>query len=153
MPHNKSPSRTRSGPEPTYDVMTGARYSILIVVLLAWASLVVVALRKRPKKSVLPPELELKRATIAKAHNRRVFLLLPMLAVLFSLLFLSLPLVPHSWSKAYLFGFILLIIAPLEGYAIYRVSKFDDRLCKDLDFMCPHCHKPLYEPSWALYVT
>lgn len=104
-------------------------------------------------KSVLPPELESKRIKIAKAHNLLVCGLLAMLFVGLILMALFVPRGPsHRPSRTGLLeGF--LIIALLEGYGIYRIIDHDNHLCRRLEYMCPSCHKPLYEPRAPTWVN
>lgn len=98
--------------------------------------------------------MEVKRISIAKAHNR---LVIRLLFGLFAALLLLAVLVPHGWSKphrqAFVVGFILLVIVPLEAYGIYWIFKRDEEFCRELGFMCPHCHKPLYEPRAFINIT
>jgi hypothetical protein len=102
-------------------------------------------------KSVLPPDLEAKRVQIAKTHNRLVLFLL---AGLFLVLFLLIGIAPkrdqHGWTLL-LGGIVILLI--LEGYGLYRILMYDQEMCAQLNFMCPHCHRPLYEPRGFINVT
>ena len=96
-------------------------------------------------KSVLPTELETKRLKIAKSHNLRCFCLL---ALLFCGLFLMAMLVPrtcdHKPTRLGLLGSFLLI-GSMEAYGIYKIVQHDNGMCRELGYMCPFCHKPLYE--------
>src|SRR5215469_3559992 len=92
-------------------------------------------------KSILPPELETKRISIATRHNQIVgALVLFVIGALFSIAFF-LRSHPRIWT--------LLAIAAAGGtelYAIRRLFKYDEEICEKLGFTCPRCHKPLYEP-------
>ena len=95
-------------------------------------------------KSVLPPELESKRLTIAKTHNRLVLMLL---AGMFAGIFLLVGITPVRGPRAWPYFLVgMIIVLGLEGYGIFRIFKYDEQLCAQLGFMCPHCRKPLYEP-------
>jgi hypothetical protein len=101
-------------------------------------------------KSILPPELERKRLQIAKIHNRLV------IGLLISLFAAWLLLLAFASSVAAGPGFLLpafVITVLCEGYGLYRVFQYDKALCLKLNFMYPHCHKPLYEPRSFINVT
>lgn len=101
-------------------------------------------------KSVLPHDLEVKRLTIAKTHNR---LVLSLLAGLFAVLFLLIGIAPkNTRGRYFLFGGLFGAMI-LEGYGIYRIFQYDKQLCTKLGFICPHCHKPLYEPRGFINIT
>jgi uncharacterized membrane protein YuzA (DUF378 family) len=92
-------------------------------------------------KSILPPELETKRVSIATKHNQIVALmLLSLFAALFSIVAL-LRGSPRMWAF-----FAIAVLGLAELYAIRRLFKYDEQLCERCGFVCPHCHKPLYEP-------
>ncbi len=101
-------------------------------------------------KSVLPPDLEAKRLTIAKAHNR---LVLGLLAGIFAVLFLLLGIAPKNPRGRYFLLGGLCTAMILEGYGVYRIFNYDKQLCTRLGFICPHCHKPLYEPRGFINIT
>ncbi len=102
-------------------------------------------------KSVLPPELESKRIKIAKVHNLLVCVLL---GLLFGLLLIAV-LLPHSPTHKP-FSMVLVVaflaIGLLEAYGIYRIIQHDNELCRQLGYMCPFCHKPLYEARASTWV-
>lgn len=90
-------------------------------------------------KSVLPADLESKRVAIATRHNQFVVvMLLALCAVLFSLVAVV--------DRGSLLWTTLAMVGIGEVYGIRRLIKYDDRMCERLGFMCPYCHKPLYEP-------
>jgi uncharacterized membrane protein YuzA (DUF378 family) len=92
-------------------------------------------------ESILPPELETKRVLIATKHNQIVVLmLLSLFAALFSIVAL-LRGSPRMWAF-----YAIAVFGLAELYAIRRLFKYDEQLCERLGFVCPHCHKPLYEP-------
>jgi hypothetical protein len=93
-------------------------------------------------KSILPAEWESKRFAIGKRHNQIVGMLL---LGLFAALFMVVPFIGHGspwWHVLVAF----LPVGLAEIYALRRVFKYDAKMCEQLGFMCPHCHKPLYEP-------
>jgi len=99
--------------------------------------------------SVLPAHLEAKRLAIAKTHNMLV------VALMFSFagaLYLVATL-PIGLTFALRIATVALVIIPLEAFAIYRVFKYDEKMCVRLGYMCPHCHKPLYEPRALTYLN
>jgi hypothetical protein len=95
-------------------------------------------------KSILPPDLELKRLTIAKKHNRLVLAVLSFVLGL-ALIFIVCTLHGHPLARSQ-FVAALLIVGTAEAYSIYRILQYDKELCRQLGFMCPHCHQPLYDP-------
>ncbi len=46
-----------------------------------------------------------------------------------------------------MFFIIIILPAVVVGSVaiIYFILRGDDRLCREMDFMCPHCRKPLYD--------
>jgi len=92
-------------------------------------------------ESILPPELETKRVSIATKHNQIVVL---MLLSLFTALF-SIVALMHGSPRMWAF-FAIAVVGLAELYAIRRLFKYDEQLCARFGFICPHCHKPLYEP-------
>lgn len=101
-------------------------------------------------KSILPPDLERKRLQIAKIHNR---LVVGLLISLFAAWFLLLALASFVAAGPAVLLPALVITVLCEGYGLYRVFQYDKTLCLKLDFMCPHCHQPLYEPRSFINVT
>ena len=97
--------------------------------------------------SILPPEWEAKRVAIARKHNQLV------IVMILGLFLVVLLLATLSWGhfpKSLAIG-ILLALGVAEGYAIFRIIRYDDEMCRRLGFVCPHCRKPLYEPRSLLY--
>jgi hypothetical protein len=95
-------------------------------------------------KSILPPDLELKRLTIAKRHNQ---LVLALSSVVLSLAFIFIvsALYGRTLPRSQ-FIVALLIVGTAEAYGIYRILQYDKEMSSQLGFMCPHCQQPLYEP-------
>lgn len=97
----------------------------------------------------LPESLEKKRKTIARMHNRMVLLITPVFSGgLFGVLhFLR---TVHEWGKTHPLTIttfsVFLILAGILFLAwfLWFVKWYDNRLCRELDFMCPYCKKPLY---------
>jgi hypothetical protein len=90
-------------------------------------------------KSILPNELESKRIAIGTRHNRLVGM---MTLVALAALFLTIVYLAHT--REFWVGIVGL--GTIEVYALRRVLQYDDQMCKQLGFICPHCQKPLYEP-------
>jgi hypothetical protein len=77
-------------------------------------------------KSVLPPELEMKRLTIARIHNR---LVLSFLAPLILVVPLSLAVVPRPWAvPVVVVAFLSVIVA--EFWLIHRIVQYDNIRCR-----------------------
>lgn len=106
-------------------------------------------------QSVLPPGLESKRIAIARRHNHLVIaLLIATVAVLFAALLLLTKLAPNPGPhKTPLLVSVIVFIVIFEVYGIRRISRQDDELCRQLGFLCPHCHKPLYDPRGFISIT
>jgi len=80
-------------------------------------------------KSVLPPDLESKRVTIAKKHN---LLVCALMVGVFGLVFLVVLLpgrrpIPTSQVVA-----ALLVAGGAEAYGIYRIFQYDKEMCRQL---------------------
>jgi hypothetical protein len=50
-------------------------------------------------------------------------------------------------------GLALMATLVSVAYGIYRIIQHDNEMCQRLGYMCPLCHKPLYEPRAATYLT
>ncbi len=92
-------------------------------------------------KSVLPPDLELKRRTIAKRHNQLVILLA---CGTFALLFVVAIFVPHGRTHHNSALLCLLGVISCEAYGIYRIFQYDYSLCRRWGYVCHSCHTPLF---------
>jgi hypothetical protein len=92
-------------------------------------------------KSVLPPDLELKRLRIAKKHNRLVATVLSVVLGL-ALIFILSALHGHLLARSQVVV-ALLIVGTAQADAIYRILQYDKEMCRQLGFLCPHCHQPL----------
>jgi hypothetical protein len=98
-------------------------------------------------KPVLPPEMEAKRIQIAKRHNS---LCVVMLAVMF-VPWVGVLILPYRGAAV--IGLALLATFAAVACGIPRIIRHDDEMCRRLGYMCPICHKPLYEPRAATYLT
>ena len=97
--------------------------------------------------SGLPPELEAKRRVIAKAYNDVAKLnLLIVMGLLLAVMFLVARL-----GHAAIYG--LGVILPVEVAVMYYSVRRGDALCRKMDFLCPHCHRPLFEARSTAYLT
>lgn len=105
------------------------------------------AQRARNLKSILPPDMESKRIAIAKTHNR--FLLTLMSSVFAGWLVVVLT----ASHQPFVLWATLFISALVIGWGIYYVIQRDNALCQKLGYICPHCHKPLYEAHASTYLT
>lgn len=91
-------------------------------------------------RSVLPPEFEAKRVTIAARHNQIVGVMVLLLLAAILSIAVVLRDSPRMWT------FLAIAVLGLaEFFAIKRLLKYDEQLCVRFGFLCPHCHKPLYE--------
>lgn len=52
-------------------------------------------------------------------------------------------------------AFVVVIagLIAVEGYGLYRILQHDKDMCLQLGFICPFCHKPLYEPHALIWNT
>jgi hypothetical protein len=95
-------------------------------------------------KTVPTGELAQKRARIAKSHKLRVVAFLGAASAAFPVfLGVQKPFLVRIPPTSVLLFLGFLIIS--EAYAIYRTIQHDNEMCRDLGFMCPFCHQPLYE--------
>jgi len=110
------------------------------------------AQKTRKLKSVLPSEMEAKRIKIGKRHNS---LLLPLIiatgALPIGAVWVGAAMIP-GYNHAILFV-ALAMTALMVGYGLYRVIQYDNALCLQLGYICPNCHKPLYEPRAITYLN
>jgi DNA-directed RNA polymerase subunit RPC12/RpoP len=98
--------------------------------------------------SILPATLEAKRLAIAKAHN---LVLVCLIFGTFGALILVALISPKNnypvlYSGLFLVGFLSIC-------GVFRIFKYDQKLCIEQGYMCPHCRKPLYEPRATTYLT
>ncbi len=97
--------------------------------------------------SGLPPKLEAKRLLVAKAYNQ--FMILNF-GVVVALLVAILVFVRWFGHPA-IYG--LGLVLPVEVAMIHFGTRRGDGLCRKLDFLCPHCHRPLFEARSTAYLT
>lgn len=90
-------------------------------------------------KTVLTGELARKRQQIMRSHN---FLLVGLLALV-SIAALAFSRLPRGGP--YRLWIFLGSILTLELGGIYGIVQHDNKLCRELGFMCPFCGEPLYE--------
>lgn len=104
-------------------------------------------------ESVLPAELEAKRRRIAKSHNRLVLALLGLMLV--GLLLLAVAVPRERSHKPTIPGLIagFVLIVAVEAYGFYRIIRHDNNLCREIGYLCPLCHQPLYEPRASTWAT
>ena len=101
-------------------------------------------------KSVLTGELAEKRKRIAKRHNFLLLAGFPIVASAILLAFSRIQFPPHSQYPLPLFFGTVLVV---EGFGLYLLLQYDQKLCRQMGFMCPQCGKPLYEPRALLWNT
>ncbi len=97
--------------------------------------------------SGLPPNLEAKRLLIARAYNQFMVLNLGIVVVL---LVAVLVLVKWLGHRA-IYG--LGLVLPAEAAMIHLGIRRGDDLCRKVDFMCPHCQRPLFEARSSAYLS
>lgn len=103
-------------------------------------------------KSILPAETEAKRIQIGKRHNRLVLTFAPAMGILpIGAVWVGAAVIPGH-NHAVLFV-ALVVTALMAGYGLYRLIQYDNALCRQLEYMCPNCHKPLYEPTAITYLN
>lgn len=123
------------------------RWALLATILPYGFLIYRLAQRARNLKSILPPGMESKRIAIAKTHNR--FLLTLMLSVFAGWFVVALT----ASHQRFVFWAALFVSALVIGWGIYYVIQRDNALCQKLGYICPHCHKPLYEARANTYLT
>jgi hypothetical protein len=126
---------------------------IVLAALLPYGYLFYRLAQKTSKlKSVLPPEMEARRLKIGKRHNS---LLLPLIIAMGALpigaVWVGAAVIP-GYNHAVL-SVALAVTALMAGYGLYRVIQYDNALCRQPGYMCPNCHKPLYEPRAITYLN
>ena len=96
--------------------------------------------------SKLPPELESKRLLVAKRHNLLAGgwgLFLLGMPTIFLFLVNSRQRLAHAVpTKVVAIGFVIEFVLLFAG--LFRILKYEERLCAEIGFVCPHCGKPLY---------
>lgn len=63
----------------------------------------------------------------------------------------------HITHASLMTGIIALVVAVavaglVEAYGLRRIVERDNELCRQLGYLCPFCHEPLYESraaTWA----
>jgi phage FluMu protein Com len=126
---------------------------VLGLLLVPYAYCLSGIIRKARKiKSILPPDMESKRIRIGKRHNSLVLILMSAVGVL--------PIATMWAGAAFLHGYhnaivvmALLLMVLSGGYGLYRIIEHDNAMCRQLGYMCPNCHKPLYEAHAATYLN
>ena len=103
-------------------------------------------------KSVLPPDMESKRVRIGKVHNQLCLALLLVTGVLpIGAIWVRAVVIDH-YAQA-IFWVALLMAALTEGFGFYRIVQYDNALCRQLGYVCPICHEPLYEAHATTYLS
>jgi hypothetical protein len=101
--------------------------------------------------SVLPPELEKKRAVIARSNFLRAMLII---GGLFGPLLLLAWLFRHDQQHRRTVMLICIAaLLPAELYAITRQRTKSNEHCRHLGFICPHCGSPLFAPRSTIQLT
>jgi hypothetical protein len=103
--------------------------------------------------SILPEELEKKRLKIAKTHNRLVICTLIIVGLAFFLFLHLTSLIDNVGARHAGICVSFLCIAVFEFFSIYKILQYDKKMCEELDYMCPNCNRPIYEPRAATYLT
>ncbi len=104
-------------------------------------------------KSILPKELESKRLIIARTHN---LLCVYLLALVFGSPLLVIAVIRMMHASLQISGVALvvavLVAGLIEAYGLRHIVHRDNELCRQLGYLCPCCHEPLYESraaTWA----
>ncbi len=126
---------------------------ILGLLLVPYAYCLTGIIRKTRKiKSILPPDLDSKRIRIGKRHNSLVLILMLAVGIL--------PIATMWAGAAFLHGYhnaivvvALLLMVLTGGYGLFRIIEHDNAMCCQLGYMCPNCHKPLYEAHAGTYLN
>lgn len=102
-------------------------------------------------ESLLPPELESKRLTIARKHNQLTILLSCGLFVLLLGAALIVGRGPHHKLSPWGLVASFLLIGSGEAFGILCIIQHDYELCRRLGYVCPFCQTPLYGRTspWA----
>jgi len=104
-------------------------------------------------KSILSTDLETKRLAIAKSHN---LLCVYMLALVLGspLIVIAAIHITHASLKTGMFALVVAVVVAglIEVYGLRHIVQRDNELCRQLGYLCPFCHQPLYESraaTWA----
>ena len=104
-------------------------------------------------KSILPTELESKRLAIAKSHN---LLCVYMLALVLGIPLLVIAVfdITHPSLKTGMVGLVVAVVVEglIEAFGLRHIVQRDNELCRQLGYLCPFCHEPLYQSraaTWA----
>lgn len=128
------------------------RWILLAILLPAGYCLYRLAQKARKIQSVLPPDMESRRIRIAKDHNRLCMVLLLATGVfLIGTIWIG-GAITHGHDQPILW-ITLLIAALIAGSGIRYIIQRDNALCRRLGYMCPICHRPLYEAHAATYLS
>jgi len=94
-------------------------------------------------KTCLPDVLEKKRLQITKRHNINASIAI---FFIFTVLFLFIHLLAsiEVRSRGWVLGLLGLSLFLCLFFIMRFISKLDYLFCKELGFICPECHKPLY---------
>jgi hypothetical protein len=130
-----------------YHPSSALRWMVFATILVQGYCFYRVARAGQKLKPVLPPEMEAKRIQIAKRHNS---LCVVMLAAMF-VPWVGALILPYRGTAVV--GLALMATLVSVAYGIYRIIQHDNEMCQRLGYMCPLCHKPLYEPRAATYLT
>jgi phage FluMu protein Com len=126
---------------------------ILGLLLVPYAYCLSGLMRKARKiKSILPPDMESKRIRIGKRHNSLVLILLLAVGILPIALMLAGAAFFRGYHNAIVVVALLLMVLS-GGYGLFRIIEHDNAMCRQLGYMCPTCHKPLYEAHAATYLN
>lgn len=102
-------------------------------------------------RSVLPPEMEKKRAAIARANFLRGFLIIG--GIFGPLLLLAWIFGGNQHHRPTEFIICIVVLLLVELYVIRRQSLKSNEQCRRLGFICPHCGSPLFAPRSTIQLT
>jgi len=103
-------------------------------------------------KSILPPEMESKRIRIGKRHNAlAMILMLSIFALMIATMLAGAALLPGHQNVIIVIALASSLL--LEGFGLYGIIEHDRAMCHQLGYLCPNCHKPLYEAHATTYLN
>lgn len=123
------------------------RWTLIAIFLVQGYWIFYLAGRVGKPKSVLPPEMEASRLRIANEHNLLCGLLLFALLAIWIIVAVVRP------HHRLILWVAVAATVLIEGFGLCLIFQHDTTLCRRLGYLCPLCHKPLYEPRSPTFLT